>query len=277
MTEVFDDSEQARVSAYLGQFNTMLAVYYDLPQMMQHGSKITIGHVNEECLERVTERKYAAEIVEGDYVLNSADCETFVEELEYVLEDVVYSPDLGTKLFVGLGVAGTAALEAFSQVKRNINPLKAKPHYEVVSQFFESPKDIDEVFQSLFIDRVETDGGTGTKLAMTENLHTTKAGAERVDAINGLRLRFHTLLGVPEVREALGISNSTLTRAAQQQIRKIYDRDQEDYNDWAKRFGHSDKAADKMFFDALPDWLIAAATPIRDPQLAPIFSKAWQY
>ena len=276
MSEYSEVFEQARINGYVGHFNHVLSQYYELPQLLGREEAVVIGRENEECLERVTDRKNFVEIVEGGYVLNANDCALFSEELEYVLVEDQFNEDIGTMLFIGLGVAGDVAFEALSKVRQDINPLKAKPHYEALEQFFESPRDVQEVFQTLFIDLLEPDEDGGVKLGMTERLNSA-SGAERVDAINGLRLRLHLLLAVPEVKDTIGINNRTLVTAAQKQIRDIYDRDIEDYRKYVKRFGQNEKGADKMFFDNLPDWLIAAATPIRDQQLVPIFSKAWNY
>jgi hypothetical protein len=260
----FEPSQES-VNQYLHALNYSLGVHYGLPDLLADDSDMVVGYRRSDSLEPVLERSSSIRRVDdvNAYSLNTADLSEFDDEISAMFGEKAHDPEIATKLFVGLGVAGSAALELLSRTSKEVDSTKEKSHFKMVAEFFNSANDIHNTFKDVFMELLEPNGQASPKLGMTE-----KIPGERAAAINGLRFRFLVLMNVPDVVEWTGVDYRQFVELARQEIGY--------HRTIVRNLGHNEKRADRLFFDNLPDWLIAAATPVRDAQVQRIFSQAWQ-
>lgn len=268
--EVSKDPNEKEFSTYLQLFNEALGDMYELPELHDEPSAIRVGYVSPDALPRITPRTNSIQRVDGGYSLNMEDLELFEDELMYLLASEPCNDRIAPMLFVGLGVAGSVTSEILHSAK--VNPLKTGSHAEEVRNFFASHTEIDKSFQSIFKKHGEMKG-----LAMTSELDD-----DRAMVINGLRMRFRFLFDANRVSDIVGIEYDRLIEIAREQIAQLYERDHEYYTETlTKSIGQdpelAEQEAEQMFFNALPDWLIALACPLRHREFSPLFSPGWRH
>lgn len=254
------------VNQDLIMFSDLLAAHYGLPQLEKDSAIIDIGTPGPDCIERVVDRTHAIQRVNGNYTFNAEDYQIFEDELEYVLAPNTETDDIARKLFVGIGVAGTALHEVFG--KHPVSPLKEESHAKMVHEFFASHAAIDAAFMAVFDEEAVHE-----RAQMTSGLTD-----DRAIAINGLRLCTTILYEVPGMHAVIGIDKLELARHARAHIRNSYQRDAGYYSQvLVGGLNQSPKVADRMFFNSLPNWVIAAATPMRFRSFEHLLSKAWNH
>lgn len=201
----------------------------------------------------------------NDYILYEAHYKNFEEDFRFVY-DCPETPVIARKLFVGLGIVGALINDRFAY--NQPSPLKVESHAKQMSDYFADHAPIHEVFREIFNqpDMMEP-------ALMTEGLTDRRAMF-----INGLRLRFGALFASEAAVDFIGINEEKITRGARRQIRTIYARDAQHYSEAVVfGMGQDPKYADQMIFNALPDWLVAAAAPASMRSVEHLFSDGWKH
>jgi hypothetical protein len=243
-----------------------LADYYDLPRMREEDATVIIGDPPLHTLERVNERTYSiVETGEGGYSLNAEDFQNFEREVDVAFSDRPDTEEIGRALFVGLGVAGTA----LAHILRNNMPpaLRQRSYAHALKEFFASHDGIEESFRSMFTGKMQG------RAEMVSDMYDARAMS-----INGLRVRLRILFDAMSDTDDMPIFYDDLITHAREHIPELYTAESQHYCDvMVMSLAQSPQKGDSMFFATLPDWLIAAAAPIRPQELRQIVSPAWQH
>ncbi len=260
---------EAEVNAHAAAVTDAMADFYDLENLATDSAKVIIGYPVDGGLERVSDRTYSIMRTNGNYSLNHEDYNLFEDELEYTLsgpagELRVEAAQIAQRIFVGIGVANVAIHEMLG--KHPPSPLREQSHAEALRLFFTSTTDIRQGFNSIFYEPEVKD-----RAEMTTELKDATAMS-----INGLRFALRLLFDVPKAEELTGVEYGMLIYKSQKAIRALYERDAKHYVDVSVvGLGQNPKKGDTMFFNALPDWLVAAAVPMRPESFKHFFAKGW--
>lgn len=263
----FDERAQfaSQVTSDLHTIEQAIGDFYNLPSIGKTPTKINIGYPEDGQLERLIDRNYAISRCNGSYSFNYEDFEQFEKEVADILSPEVDCEVTSRRLFIGLGVAGTAVRELWD--KPEVAPFKHAKYRDAVTEFFSSKDDIEEMIQGIFCDPEFLERAEMTKW-LTDG---------RALSINGLRLRNRLLFDTTAMPEFVGVEYADLIQAARKVIpESYYNRDGELYSDILSiGLGQSPKGGDKLFFDALSDYTIATATPMRPESAKHLLSPAW--
>lgn len=264
MTGDFPGNFEAVVSEELHTAEQLIGGFYDLPQIAGANSSTAIGVTNEDHVERVLDRVYSIQKNHTGYSLNDEDFLELEYDIAYMLPPEYDSDTISRRLFIGMGVAGTAVREIWA--RHDTAFFKRSQHQDLMKEYFCSKVDIDAMIGKIFDHPDISD-----RKEMTEDL--TDKDATR---INGLRLRQRILFDASGMAEFIGIEQYDLIQAARKAILEKYKVNGEFYDDvMVVGLGQAAKEGDKLFFDALSDFTIASATPLPPQQAKHLFSPAW--
>lgn len=254
------------VNQDLIMFSDLLSDHYGLRNLSKDSAKVSIGEPTADCIERVVDRAPSIQRTNGDYTFNAEDFQIFEDELDYVLPpEMGDAEEVARKLFVGLGVAGTALQEIMG--KNPVSVLKEESHAKQMYEFFASHDAINQTFVEIF-----DDPGFKERAEMTKDLDD-----ERAIAINGLRLSFALLYSIQGMGNVIGVEQEDLKQSSRTQISYAYERDINYYmNPVVIGLNQNPKVADRMFFNSLPTWIIAAAAPMQLKSFSHLLSRGWQ-
>lgn len=248
-----------------------LSQNYKIDQILNDQRPLVIGkypeYNNGNFVERTTERTDYIDAYDKEYVLNREDYDSFELEMEDVL-GFDYDKDIkkiAHVTFIGLGVGRTAIRHMFGN---NVPVDHKKEQYaQMLGDFFSSHDDIEEMLVGVF------DLPDFEERASMANVLTDK----RAESINGLRMCMRVLFDTSYVLEETGMEYYDLIDGAKQYIKRSYfNAENQTVNDLMTECGSKPLKIDEHFFDRLPDWIIAAATPMRPNQLKALFAKSWQ-
>lgn len=249
-----------------GQFRDVLAEHYGLPRLADLATVVEVSEMPDDTLERVTERSYS--IIEpgeeGIYSLNVEDYSSFSNEVDEAFPERPDTDQIARSLFVGLGVAGTALAE---MLQTNIPaPLKKRTHAQMLRDFFASHDGVEEALRVMFTDKLRE------RAEMSDGMYDARAMS-----INGLRLRLRILFDAVGHNQLIPVRYDELILRAREHIPQLYKNESTHYCDvMVMSLGQSPKKGDQMFFATLPDWLIAAAAPLRPQEFQHFHSPAWR-
>lgn len=195
--------------------------------------------------------------------------EDFEEDFERLWGDD-RSPDsrlIAHQIYIGKRVAAQAFLEKLIQ-----NPpseLKQKQYEIEKSNLFRSKNDIEEKFIEIFSDEQIQE-----RAFMTSGLFDHRAEIINLERI-ALRVLFDS--GMMHQNEESKIYYDELIEASTEYIKNRYFGLPNGFKtDLLTSFGKQPEIIDRHFFEDLPDWIIAAATPMRPNSIKSLFSPAWQ-
>ena len=203
------------------------------------------------------------------FLLHPDKFEDFDSEVETVWGDD-RSPDsrlIAHKLFIGLGIASVAIQRMLLVYQPS--DLKRDQYNQQLSEVFASSNDIEEKFCEIF-----SEDGFEDRAFMASGIFD-----ERAQKINGLRMCFRMLFdsGLMLEDQESSVHYDELITAASEYIKKDYSSLPNAFKaDLLMLCGKNPEAIDKQFFDELPDWVIAAATPLRPNAYKHLFSRSWQ-
>lgn len=195
--------------------------------------------------------------------------EDFEEDFEKLWGDdrLPDSRIIAHQLYIGKRVAAQAFYEKLIQ-----NPpaeLKKKQYEIEKSNLLCSKNDIEEKFREIFSDEQIQE-----RAFMTSDLFDDRAEMINLERI-ALRVLFDS--GVMNQSEESKIYYDELIVASTEHIKNRYfDLSNGFKTDLLTSFGMQPETIDRQFFEGLPDWIIAAATPIRSEAYDHLFSDAWQ-
>lgn len=257
--------DQRNLNQHVKTFSVHLANRFSLPELSKAILPVEVGNITGDCLERVTDRTYCIQGAGDHYTLNGEDFGMFADELDYVFESHDQAEVVAEKLFVGMGIAGTALREMLG--RSNISSLKEKSYARQVNEFLTDHSDIEEAFVEIFADE-----GLEVGMAMTSELSD-----ERVVAVNGLRASLALLYGVnKDLEEYIGVGPEELQQKSRLEVQRTYEREIIYYLNIAAGLNQTPKSANAMFFNALPAWVIAASTPMSLSALSHFASEGWR-
>jgi hypothetical protein len=172
------------------------------------------------------------------------------------------------RLYIGMGLAGSAIATMLAGKRPQSNPRKSDAFGEQLRDFFSSHDDIEETFRALF-----SRPGFESRAHMVHDISD-----KRAIQINGARLRLGLLASMPSVMDYIGTEPDKLTEGARADIVDSYRRDIDHYFDiLTLGLSQSPDKVDKNFFTGLSDFVIAAATPIDFKRATShLFSEGWQ-
>lgn len=265
MPSEFGPEFQAAAQEDLRCFEELLGDFYAIDTLRSMAAPLTIGVASDDNLERLSDRQYSIMRTNGSYSLNTDDYSEFESDLSFLDENkLVQLEPIARKMFIGLGVAGTAIREIWGM--KGVSMFKRGRHKEAVTDFLASKDDIQSMVSTIF-----SDEGFAERGAMADEVSD-----ERSMSINGLRLRLRTLFDASGVQEYIGLDYSELIDGARSGIKKLYGRDGGFYEDLLFiALGQPPQQGDKLFFNAISDFTLAAATPIRPEAASHLLARPW--
>ncbi len=195
--------------------------------------------------------------------------EDFEEDLEKVWGDD-RSPDsriIAHQLYIGKRVAAQAFLE--NLILHPPSELKQEQYAIEKANILCSKNDVEEKFREIF-----SDNGIEERAFMTSSLFDYRAEQINLERI-ALRILFDS--GFMQQNEDTKIHYDELIEAAGEYIKKEYfSLWHAHQSDFMMELGRQPEMIDRHFFDSLPEWLIATATPMRPQAYSHLFSDAWK-
>lgn len=213
------------------------------------------------------ERSYSALYHHGVYQVDQRD----LTDLEDDILQTNYTGDsrsIAVELYMGLGLAGTLVRGELERTRSNTRTYERK---EVLDELFCDKSSITDAFKLYF---VNTYGEAFSERAYMVNGMTDA----RAISVNGLRMRLLFLSTALNEAPALeAYKPGVLTGLAQAFVTQEYARNGATFTDISVvGLGQHPIEGDKMFFNTLPDWIIAALAPMRPAECVHLFSEAWK-